>query len=81
MDGPGDAAQAEGDRATMSKRRAPKVETRTLRGIYGECESCGQYLPLHPNLGLCGCCAFGSASDLMAFSGEWQEQAGAEVKG
>jgi hypothetical protein len=62
----------------MSKRRAVKPETRTLRGIYGECESCGQTLPLHPNLGLCGCCAFGEADALDAFAGEWTEE---RVKG
>jgi len=58
----------------MSKRRTRKPETRTLRGIYGRCMSCDQFLPLHPKLGLCGCCAFGSASDLMTFDGEWTEE-------
>ncbi|HEU4649483.1 MAG TPA: hypothetical protein VFS33_10520 [Gemmatimonadales bacterium] len=41
------------------------------RGVWQDCESCGQYLPCHPEIGLCGTCAFGEADAMMEFDGEW----------
>ncbi len=60
-------------------REKPRVSTkakpvsRQVTGVWGECESCGQRLPLHPELRACGCCTFGEASAMMAFDGTWTE--------
>jgi hypothetical protein len=55
------------------KKQAQKPKTRIITGDWGECESCGQWLPLHPDIGLCGCCAFGEADALLEFMEPWEE--------
>jgi hypothetical protein len=45
-----------------------------VTGVWGKCESCGQRLPLHPDLKMCGACTFGEASAIMEFDGTWEEE-------
>jgi len=50
------------------------MKKRKVTGVWGKCISCGQHLPLHPDLEMCGCCTFGEASEIMAFKGTWEEE-------
>lgn len=54
-------------------RRARKRKVIQVTGVWGTCDSCGQHLPLHPELRMCGTCTFGEASAMMEFDGTWEE--------
>lgn len=47
------------------KRRKPR---RARERDWGDCEVCGQNLPIVPETGMCGPCTFGEASTLL---GDW----------
>lgn len=53
-------------RGKAKRSRAPGV---TNEGDWGECESCGQHLPLNTETGMCGPCTFGEADTLMCPNG------------
>ena len=52
----------EGAHGRPTRKRRPK--RKRPDETWAECELCGQVLPLVPEVGLCGPCAFGEATTL-----------------
>lgn len=49
----------------MAKKKRGKKKTKRVEREWGECECCGQFLPILPMTGMCGVCTFGTTEEML----------------